>query len=269
MKDTRYPGAPPFEETGYDPAALVYDLEYPDCTGDELTFWSQAAQAAGCRLLELATGTGRVAIALARLGHDVTGLDNSSAMLARAQRKRRRLPPQAAAALRFVRGDMRDFHLAGGFDLVFVSFNSYLLLPDAAARAACLRTAYRHLRAGGSFAVDVFAANQLDRTPDHEQVEFLQTEPETGCRVTRERFYEFDPVADRGLSTLIYRLYADDGSVEELRLGYSLALLEPQDVAGEFETAGFEVTGIFGSYRRDGWALGTANLIVMGRRPAR
>jgi SAM-dependent methyltransferase len=261
-------GAAQFEETGYDPAAAVYDLEYPDCEGDELAFWSQLADAAGPQLLELATGTGRVAIALAGLGHQVIGLDRSSAMLVRAERKRRRLAPGVAARLRLVRADMRAFHFATPFDVVFVSFNSYLLL-DAAGRLACLRAAHRQLRPGGAFAVDVFAANQLDRTPDHEQMTFLETEPETGRRVTRERFYEFDPASDRGLSTLVYRLCAPDGSVEELRLGYSLALMAPEDVVGELEAADLAVEGVYGGYRREPWTASASNLIVVGRKLAR
>ena len=87
--------------------------------------------------------------------------------------------------------------------------------------------------------------------------------------MTRERFYEFDPVADRGLTTLIYRLYAEDGSVEELRLGYSLALMGPDQVAGEFAAAGFTVTGVYGTYRCDPWSAQASNLIVLGEKPAR
>ncbi len=261
--------APPFRETGYDPAARVYDLEYPDCTGDELAFWSTTAADVGSYLLELGCGSGRVAIALADRGFDVTGLDTSGEMLATAARRRASLAPEVAGRLHFMRADMRSFELDREFDLVFAAFNSYLLLPDASARAACLRSSVCHLRPGGALAVDVFAADTLDRQPDHEHVEFLETAPDDGRRITRERFYSYDPGSGRGRSTLIYRLYADDGSVEERRLGYSLALIGRDDLVADFTAQGLTVEGIFGTYRRDEWSSGSPNLIVIGRKPGR
>ena len=257
--------APPFSETGYDPAASVYDLEYPECAREELTFWSELARAAGPRLLELAVGSGRVAIALARLGLHVTGLDASSEMLARARDKRSRLPAETAARLRLVNGDMREFELDERFDLVFLAFNAYLLLPDEASRVRCLTTAARHLRPGGTIAIDAFAAAAIDQEPDHERLEFLERDPSTARRVTRERFYAYDPATQRGLSTLVYRFYAADESVEERRLGYSLALLSRDDVVREFEQAGLHVDGVYGTYARDAWRPDAPNLLVVAR----
>jgi SAM-dependent methyltransferase len=261
--------APRFDDTGYDAAAVAYDLEYPDCGGDELDFWSRLAAEAGRELLELGAGTGRVTIALARLGYYVTGLDTAPRMLAKAERKRAAQPPDVAARLQFVRGDMRDFGDGDELDMVFVAFNSYLLLPDAAARARCLRSALRRLRPGGTFAVDVFAANEIDRSPDHEQVELLEADPETGRRITRERFYQHEPKSDRGQSTLIYRMHDRDGTVEESRMGYSLALVGRDEIVHGFETEGFEVTSVYGTHRHDAWGPESPNLLVVGRTPAR
>ena len=260
---------PPFHETGYDRAARVYDLEYPDCTGDELAFWSMVAADADAGLLELGCGSGRIGIALADLGFDVTGLDTSWEMLALAERKRASLAPEVASRLSFVHGDMRSFDLDQQFDLVYAAFNSYLLLPDTSARAACLHSSVRHLRPGGTIAIDVFAVDELDRQPDHEHVDVLKTPNDDSRQVTRERFYSYDRVNSRGQSTLIYRLHADDGSVEEFRLGYSLALLEPDDLIADFKAQGITVEALFGTYRRDNWVRGSPNLIVIGRKPSR
>ena len=258
---------PPFAETGYDDAARVYDLEYPDCTGDELAFLANVAGPEPSRVLELATGTGRVALALARLGHHVTGLDISDGMLARARDKRALLDPETAARVTFARGDMSRFHLDGQFDVVVAAFNALLLLPDADARATCLAASHAHLRPGGTLVADVFAANPIDRTPDHETVQFLERDPETDRLITRERFYTYDPRTDRGQSLLIYRLRADSGGpLEELRLGYSLALLSRDQLVDEVRAAGFVDLEIFGDHRRGAWSPDSPNLIVRARR---
>ena len=258
---------PPFLETGYDQAARVYDLEYPDCTGDELEFLAASAGPAPSRILELATGTGRVALALARLGHHVTGLDISDGMLASARDKCALLEPEIAARVTFARGDMSQFRLGGQFDVVVAVFNALLLLPDAKARASCLAASFEHLRPGGSLVVDVFAANPIDRTPDHETVQFLERDPASNRLITRERFYTYDPQTDRGQSLLIYRLQADAGEPpEELRLGYSLALMSRDQLVGEVRAAGFADLATYGDYRRGSWSPDSPNLIVCAQR---
>ena len=261
---------PPYVDTGYDQAARVYDLEYPDCAGDELAFLAACAGPEPARILELATGTGRVALALAGLGHHVTGLDISEGMLARAQAKRARLDPETASRLTFTRDDMARFRLDTPFDVVVAAFNALLLLPDAEARASCLAASFEHLRPGGTLVVDVFAANAIDRTPDHETVQFLERDPESDRLITRERFYTYDPRTDRGQSLLIYRLHANAGEpAEELRLGYSLALMSRDQLVDEVRAAGFVDLATYGDYRRGSWTPDSPNLIVCARRRAR
>ena len=261
---------PPYADTGYDQAARVYDLEYPECSGDELAFLAACAGPEPSRILELATGTGRVALALARLGHRVTGLDISEGMLARAHAKRALLDPETASHLTFTRDDMTRFRLDTRFDVVVAAFNALLLLPNAEARASCLAASFAHLRPGGTLVVDVFAANAIDRTPDHETVQFLERDPETNRLITRERFYTYDPTTDRGQSLLIYRLHADAGEPpEELRLGYSLALMSRDQLEGDVRAAGFVDLATYGDYRHGSWSPDSPNLIVRARRPAR
>ncbi len=261
--------APPYVDTGYDPAADVYDLEYAECCGPELEFWAGEARRLGARLLELGVGTARIAAPLARLGFEVTGVDRSAAMLRRAAARRAALPARLRGSLRLERGDMRTCRPTGTFDLAFAGFNSYLLLPDAAGRRGTLRNAARLVRPGGGVAVDVFEATPLDTAPDHEDVEFLECHPGTGWRVTRERFYSYDAAAHRGQSTLVYRFYDGPTLVDERRLGYSLALLTRDEVAAEFRAAGLEIEAVYGTYDRSSWSRTSPNLIVVGRRPGR
>lgn len=265
MPKPKFATPPPFRETGYDPAAQVYDLEYPECDGSELEFWINEGRRLGPRLLEFAVGTGRMAVPLATHGFQVTGLDSSAAMLERAAARRVSLSRTTQARLDLRHGDMRTCQLTATFDLVLAGFNSYLLLPDREARLETLHNAVAHVRPGGGVAVDVFSATALDATPDHEEVEFLQRDPSTGRRITRERFYTYDEAGHRGCSTLIYRYYDGPLLVNERRLGYSLALLTRDEVVAEFVEAGLQINAVYGDYSRQPWRDDSPNLIVVGR----
>ena len=97
---------------------------------------------AGQRILDVATGTGMVAFALAQRGAEVTALDQSAAMLAVA---RRRTPP-SAGRVEFVTGEAEHLPFAdGAFDaLTFTYLLRYVDDP-----AATMRELARVVRPGG------------------------------------------------------------------------------------------------------------------------
>jgi predicted TPR repeat methyltransferase len=77
----------------------------PPIVGD-VAFYRRLAHEAAAPVLELACGTGRIAVALAESGIDITGIDVSDGMLAIAQRKRGALPEAARSRLVLLAGDM-------------------------------------------------------------------------------------------------------------------------------------------------------------------
>lgn len=123
---------------------------------DDVAFYLELARSAGGKVLELACGTGQVAIPLAEAGLEVTGLDRSAAMLRRAQAKAASLGPEIRARLLFVDGDMATFELGARFDIVIIPFRSFqfLLTPDL--QQSCLARVWKHLRPGGTFAFQLF-----------------------------------------------------------------------------------------------------------------
>lgn len=110
------------------------------------------------RVLELGVGTGRLAIPLAERGCDVTGVDASPDMLSVLAGR------DPGGRVRAVRSDMTCPDIAGEFDLVYVVANSLFELHTQESQAACVASAARMLRDGGSLVVEaaeparVFAA---------------------------------------------------------------------------------------------------------------
>lgn len=121
----------------------------PGLDGD-VEFYIRWAKKCRGPALELACGTGRVAIPMARAGIDVTGLDISPAMLKLARKK------AAGLSARFDLGDMARFNLRRKFALIYIPFRSFQALHTPEQQRACLACVRRHLAPGGRFIVNIF-----------------------------------------------------------------------------------------------------------------
>jgi SAM-dependent methyltransferase len=132
---------------GPPPAAVVWhDAECGGYDAD-LPLWRELAAAADGPVLEVGAGTGRVALDLARRGHDVTALDRDPVLLAELDRQAGDLPVRTAAA------DARELDLGPDrFALILVPMQTVQLFGGADGRSPFLRRAHAHLRVGGLLA---------------------------------------------------------------------------------------------------------------------
>ena len=102
----------------------------------------------GGRALELAIGTGRVALPLAERGVEVSGIELSEAMVGQLRAK------PGGAELEVAIGEMATTRVAGDVDLVYLVFNTIGNLTTQDAQVACFANAAAHLRSGGCFLVE-------------------------------------------------------------------------------------------------------------------
>ena len=108
-----------------------------------------AKLAAGGRALELAIGTGRVAIPLAERGVPVAGIELSQPMVDRLREK------VDESALPVGIGDMATTQAPGEFTLVYLVFNTISNLLTQDEQVECFRNAARHLVPGGRFVIEL------------------------------------------------------------------------------------------------------------------
>ena len=106
--------------------------------------------AAGGTVLELAIGTGRVALPLAARGLSVQGIDASEEMVAKLREK------PGGDAIPVTIGDFADVAVDGAFDLVFVVFNTLFNLTSQDDQVRCFNNVARHLTAEGVFVVEAY-----------------------------------------------------------------------------------------------------------------
>jgi Methyltransferase domain len=100
------------------------------------------------RALELAIGTGRIAVPLATRGVRVAGIDDSEAMVARLRAK------PGADGIEVAIGDMSTTRVDGDFSLVYLVFNTIFNLTTQDAQVACFENAAAHLSNGGRFVIE-------------------------------------------------------------------------------------------------------------------
>ena len=238
---------------------------YDRLTGDvdyraTVEFYRQLWQGAGCKprtAVDLACGTGSVALLLAREGMQVTAVDLSAEMLCVAQQKVQKLsnPPM------FICQNLRDLYLPRGVDLAVCALDSldYILDPDDCARA--IHRIYRALNPGGIFIFDVNTPEKL-RAMDGQV--FLDEDEDVYC-VWRGEFDEETNICSYGMDLFQRRGEYWLRSFEEHReYAYTQAQLTDY-----LRKAGFMDIRVYGDRRMEPPAEGEQRIYFSARKGKR
>src|SRR6476646_1827941 len=155
-----------------------------------------AALAGDGAALELAIGTGRVALPLEARGVSVHGIDLSEAMVAKLREK------PGAEQISATIGDFATTRVDGTFSLVYLVFNTIGNLTTQDDQVACFQNAAHHLDPGGCFVIEV-GVPELQRLPPGETVQpFDVSDDHLG-------FDEYD-IANQGLVS--HHFWPEDGA---------------------------------------------------------
>ena len=253
--------------------ARLYDLDLSEDPGD-LDLYLALAGRTGGPILELAVGSGRLAVPLAADGHDVTGVDLDPAMLARARRAADDAGNATARRIRLVEGDARTIRLdgagtSGTFRLASIPLNSIFLMGGRADQAAAVATLAAHLAPGGLAVVDAWLpdAEDLARYDGRLILEWVREEPGTGRTVTKSGSAVFDQTTGVARLTTIFEAgLPGEAPVRWVRTD-RLRLVSPDDLVGFAEAAGLVVETLAGDYDLGELAPGAERVVLIARRP--
>ncbi len=156
----------------YDSIAGIYDPWSLSVTED-IEFYVDLARETGGPVVELAVGTGRIALPIAQAGIAMIGVDQSDGMLAVAAERARELGVDQRVDFRV--GDFREPPVTERVPLVICPFRSLLHMPNGAEKLRALRGACSLLAPGGRFAFDVFAPGREDIDETHAR--WIEREP--------------------------------------------------------------------------------------------
>jgi SAM-dependent methyltransferase len=143
----------------YDRIARIYD-PWSASVREDIGFYVDLALASGGPVVELAVGTGRIAIPTAQAGVQVIGVDQSPGMLAVAREYAEREGVAELVDLRV--GDLREPPVDERVPLVTIPFRSLLHMRGENEKARALRSAANLLEEDGRLVFDVFAPSRED-----------------------------------------------------------------------------------------------------------
>jgi len=246
--------------------AEVYDYQTKG-RGNDVPFWLSLAEEADDETLEIACGTGRVLVPLARAGLRVTGLDVSKAMLAVARRKLRGEPADVAERVKLIHGDMTQFDLGRQFGLVIIPFSAFQVLLTRSEQRACLERCRAHLAPGRRLAIDVFNPRLSRLTaemPVHEGPREFQGPG--GMRVTWSAETTYDLATQNLRSVWRYQRSSAEGAVTHSEHVLTLHYFFRFEVEWMLEACGFEVEALYGNFEGSAFAADSPEMIFVARK---
>lgn len=231
--------------------ARFYDIDQHPSGNEDIGFYLRKAAEFGSPILELACGTGRVAIPLAEEGFPVYGLDLSREMLSIFEKKCRELPRDTYENITIKQGDMTNFSFNTSFKLVLIPFHSFQALLSDEEAHHCLSCVYQHLDQDGAFILNVshlgdgFTENWQPGLESQESMEFL----EDGSYVTRYTvFHELDQRRHLMSFDNLYRISGLGTETEEYRDSLLVRYYEEEELRNLLDESGFKIVEEMGGY---------------------
>jgi len=243
---------------GYEHEAFIAEF-YDNIPGyrgrEDVDYFVDAARRSGGPVLEVACGTGRVLLPIAREGIPITGMDLSPHML-RICRERLASEPGAVRAIaKTVLADMRRFDLGSRFNLVTLPFRPFQHLSTVEDQLSCLASIHRHLSDDGMLILDLFNPWLPALVADNVGQELSPDPPFTmpdGRRVVRRtKFVSKDLFNQVNHMEMIYYVTHPDGREERLVHAYRMRYLFRFEAEHLLARCGFRLLNVYADFRRN------------------
>jgi SAM-dependent methyltransferase len=253
----------------YEATTRHYDPAYAaDRRLNDLPFWLELAGRHGGPVLEVACGTGRVLLPVARSGVPVDGIDRSPEMLGVLRSKLAREPEEVRRRVSLHQGDMRELRLGKDYGLVMAPFRSLQHLHTVEDQVRAFASIARHVAPGGKFAFNVFYPNYrlLDELGTETQ-ELEWVDPDDPSLTVR-RFYlrqAVDRLRQVVDGEFIFRSYRDGELVREERSGLRMSYYTYPHLQLLIRSSGLTIAEEYGSFANEPITL-CQEMIIIARK---
>jgi SAM-dependent methyltransferase len=255
----------------YQVIAKYYDGAYaakPDLV--DLPFYLELAGQSRGPVLEIACGTGRVTLPIARQGIEIWGVDNSLPMLHFLNENLAREPQAVRQRVTVQAGDMRTFRLNRKFPLVMIPFRPMQHMFTIEDQVAALNTAAAHLTDTGILAFDVFYPKfEMIGTKVGEELPEMEWSPESDPTKVVRRFFRkdsIDKINQIFSFTFIFRTYRAGALSLEESEAFKLCYYTYPHLCALFRLAGLEPVAEYGSFSKTPLDNSAEQMIFLLRR---
>jgi SAM-dependent methyltransferase len=174
----------------YENTAMLYDYDNRDNLTADIEFYKEYAKKTGSNVLELGCGTGRVALTLAEVGINVTGVDLSDSMLEMFNEKLSTTNKELADKITLVKGNMADFKLNKNFGLIIAPFRAFQALTEDGDIKGSINCITEHLTEDGLFIINVFRPYKvLDESWCYEEtIQWERIDEKSGSKIVKKHW---------------------------------------------------------------------------------
>lgn len=220
----------------------------------DLPFYLELAEQIGGPILEVACGTGRVLLPIARKGIEIHGVDNSRPMLRILETAIAREPREVRQRVALHEGDMRDFRLGRRFPLVIIPFRPMQHMHSVEDQVSALSSAAAHLGENGILAFDVFYPkfDVITAQMGEEVMEFEWKSSPDSTDIVRRYFRKdsVDKINQIFYFTFIYRTLRAGELILEETEAFKLSYFTCPHLRALFLLAGLEPIAEYGSFAK-------------------
>jgi len=229
----------------------LYDLDARGIVQDDIPFYLDYARQYGRDILEVACGTGRVTLPLARAGYHVTGFDLSEDMIGVLQDKLAQESPQTREKLNVFVADMTEYKTDKKYSLIIIPFRAFQLLTEDHQQKQFLEYVHAQLADDGIFIINTYRPyGKLDETWVQDETEdWIVHDPITNHKVRRTHIRRRIDVGKQvNYPELNYYVEHADGRIVKHVEKLAMKYYYEDQLRGLLQSHGFAIEAEFGYY---------------------
>jgi SAM-dependent methyltransferase len=219
-----------------------WDYEFFNPLSKQETAWYlRWARRTGGPILELATGTGRLLLEIAKAGYEIDGIDLSKTMLDLAQGRIAVQPPDIQSRIRLHRMDMSSFALDHEYGLIIIADNSFRELKETNRQRSFLKCVHKHLRSDGKFLMTErrFDISHLYNGCFEYPWSATIRNPDTGDLVRRKILLNLAPDEKSIRGIMAYEINHPNGAITVDECPYDAPLMQREEYLALLTESGF------------------------------
>lgn len=215
----------------------LYDAAHEWKTND-IEFITNCALEYGGPILEMASGTGRLAVPLIKRGFNYTGVELSEPFVEFTKKK---LTP-IKSDHDIVQGDMKNIDLKKKYKFIFIGFNSICHLLTNKDVSRFFNCVYAHLLDGGLFLIDTFVPNPIFLYRPNLKTPVMEFDLPNGERCIVNEINQYDPVTQINQ----IKWFFESSKVDQFL--FDMHMIYPDTMDRLLSESGFKIYNKFGDY---------------------